>query len=74
MKKIKITERVELQVNESVSPKRGRLIIDGLGTYARFSSDESEEEVIFVITSSSPITNCDEAASIAKECLTIMNK
>jgi len=66
-------QKVELQLSPR-SPQRGRLLVNGFATDARFQSDDSIEDVTFLITSSSPITSEATAKIIASRVLEVLNK
>jgi len=66
-------QKVELQLSPR-SPQRGRLLVNGFATDARFQSDESIEDVTFLITSSSPITDKAIAQEVASKVVEILNQ
>lgn len=59
-------QKVEFQF----SPKgnhTGRILVNGFATDARFYDDEILEDYIFMVTSSSPICDKEDAEAIAKK-------
>ena len=59
-----------------LSPKKnrsGRITVDHKVTDARFHHDDTIEDGIFLVTSSSPIQDADDAAAIATNVLRFLN-
>lgn len=71
MKKIQIATTKKGQIISLQTSPRGisRILVNDMATDTRFYGDESLEDAIFMVTSSSPIQDREDAEMIARKVL-----